>query len=558
MPSSLPHCSPALRGCRAAAAGPHSWWRESTRTAAASTHAHRETITTACGTAHSSRPQRDGAQRRDATHRDARAPKRTGTELTGGLRCVSDPIAMSLAITPDAIISPAAVPRESSKSKTNSSGSVSRVRVHTDETAADAGDADHVAVEVELASFADACEKKQPDYTIEDAQCGLTSDTDSHRSKKSSALHAELDSYTHAESKLTDRSLPKSVRRFYAAQNELLDGYRVIVNLGESDSSAASTMDKEREAAAASDDQTRAVKIAVEGSLVLTVIMIAVKFSAAIWSGSIAVIASAVDSALDLVSQCIMAATGRFMSRKDAQKYPIGKSRTESLAVLIFGTIMGLAALFLMYQSALILIDGLASRPEIRVDTVTLALLGSTIVAQLCACLYCRRVASRGGRNVGAVEAIAADHVNDIVSNSFGLASAVVAAYNAEAWFMDPVGGLCISIYIFTRWALVCHEQFVALLGASADPAFLSQLTYLALHHDPRILAVDTVLAYRIGTKLHCEVHIALPGDMTLRVAHDIGESLEKNIEKLPDVELAWVHLDFEWSHIGEHRRWEL
>ena len=295
-----------------------------------------------------------------------------------------------------------------------------------------------------------------------------------------------------------------------------------------------------------------------------------------------------------------MAATGRFMNKKDPHKYPIGKSRTESLAVLIFGTIMGLAALFLMYQSALVIVDGLSTRPEIRVDKVTLALLGSTIVAQICACLYCRRVASRGGRNVGAVEAIAADHVNDIVSNTFGMISAIIAAYEPDAWFMDPVGtwrharawvriarwreglrlthvltivhvrvcllsvlrlfpgGICISIYIFTRWALVCHEQFTSLLGASADPAFLSQLTYLALHHDPRILAVDTVLAYRIGTKLHCEVHIALPGDMTLRVAHDIGESLEKNIEKLEDVELAWVHLDFEWSHAGEHRRWEL
>ncbi|MDR3570674.1 MAG: cation transporter dimerization domain-containing protein [Candidatus Pacebacteria bacterium] len=108
------------------------------------------------------------------------------------------------------------------------------------------------------------------------------------------------------------------------------------------------------------------------------------------------------------------------------------------------------------------------------------------------------------------------------------------------------------------RWSLVVYEQLIALSGQSADKAFLSQLTYLAMVHDDRILKVDTVLAYQLGTKLHVEVHIALPADMPLRVAHDIGESLEKNIEKLDEVELAFVHADFEWAHTGEHDRWNL
>lgn len=99
---------------------------------------------------------------------------------------------------------------------------------------------------------------------------------------------------------------------------------------------------------------------------------------------------------------------------------------------------------------------------------------------------------------------------------------------------------------------------FQSLLGQSADGPFLSKLTYLAMVHDPRILKVDTVIAYKLGQKYHCEVHVVLPAEMSLREAHDIGESLEINIEKIDDVELAWVHLDFEWNHVGEHDRWNL
>lgn len=40
---------------------------------------------------------------------------------------------------------------------------------------------------------------------------------------------------------------------------------------------------------------------------------------------------------------------------------------------------------------------------------------------------------------------------------------------------------------------------------------------------------------------------------MSLREAHDIGESLQMKIESLPMVERAFVHLDFETTHKPEH-----
>ena len=49
------------------------------------------------------------------------------------------------------------------------------------------------------------------------------------------------------------------------------------------------------------------------------------------------------------------------------------------------------------------------------------------------------------------------------------------------------------------------------------------------------------------------ECHIVLPEEMSLRVAHDIGESLEIKIESMEDVERAFVHLDYEWEHAPEH-----
>ncbi|VEL06599.1 unnamed protein product [Protopolystoma xenopodis] len=52
------------------------------------------------------------------------------------------------------------------------------------------------------------------------------------------------------------------------------------------------------------------------------------------------------------------------------------------------------------------------------------------------------------------------------------------------------------------------------------------------------------------------QVDIVLPKDMVLREAHDIGETLQKKIERLENVERAFVHLDYEFAHhpTSEHK----
>lgn len=49
------------------------------------------------------------------------------------------------------------------------------------------------------------------------------------------------------------------------------------------------------------------------------------------------------------------------------------------------------------------------------------------------------------------------------------------------------------------------------------------------------------------------KVDIELPEELPLKEAHTIGETLQNKIEKLPEVERAFVHLDYECEHKPEH-----
>ena len=103
-------------------------------------------------------------------------------------------------------------------------------------------------------------------------------------------------------------------------------------------------------------------------------------------------------------------------------------------------------------------------------------------------------------------------------------------------------------MYVSIFFCLVLYR-----IGLSADPQFLSKVTYCAYNHSKDIVKIDTVRAYHFGLRFLVECHIVLPEEMPLRVAHDIGESLEIKIESMEDVERAFVHLDYEWEHVPEH-----
>lgn len=71
--------------------------------------------------------------------------------------------------------------------------------------------------------------------------------------------------------------------------------------------------------------------------------------------------------------------------------------------------------------------------------------------------------------------------------------------------------------------------------------------------HSPYITAIDTVRAWHSGPRLVVEVDIVLNPDDTLRATHDIAEELQMKLESLPNVERAYVHVDYETTHKPEH-----
>ncbi|XP_057515833.1 metal tolerance protein 4-like [Amaranthus tricolor] len=275
------------------------------------------------------------------------------------------------------------------------------------------------------------------------------------------------------------------------------------------------------------------------------IVLLAFKIYATIKTGSLAIAASTLDSLLDLMAGGILWFTHLSMKSINIYKYPIGKLRVQPVGIIIFAAIMATLGFQVLIQAIEQLIKNEAAEKMSSNQYLWLcAIMITATVVKLALFFYCR------GSGNEIVRAYAKDHYFDVVTNVVGLVAAILG--DKLYWWIDPSGAILLAIYTIANWSGTVLENAVSLIGQTAPPEVLQKFTYLVIRH-PQVKRVDTVRAYTFGVLYFVEVDIELPEEIPLKEAHAIGESLQNKLEKLPEVERAFVHLDFECEHKPEH-----
>eukprot|EP00607_Mallomonas_marina_P011035 CAMPEP_0182421282 /NCGR_PEP_ID=MMETSP1167-20130531/6582_1 /TAXON_ID=2988 /ORGANISM="Mallomonas Sp, Strain CCMP3275" /LENGTH=390 /DNA_ID=CAMNT_0024598245 /DNA_START=69 /DNA_END=1241 /DNA_ORIENTATION=+ len=289
------------------------------------------------------------------------------------------------------------------------------------------------------------------------------------------------------------------------------------------------------------EESSGSLKFASISSWIVNWFLLVAKLYLVIVSGSKAVTAALVDSAVDLVSQAILSIAQKYIHRHSPD-YPVGRSRLEALSVLGCACIMSMASVEVIQFSLIDIYEGVNGHiPTLDVSLPFYLLLALGLVLKFGLYVICRHV----NRKVDSdqLEALTEDHFNDIISNSAAMFTAIIAFHYVEVWWFDPFGAIFISVIIIYRWSLIMSEQVKKVVGYTAPPEFVSQVTSIAENHDSR-LQVDCVRAYHFGARFNVEMEVVMPANMTVAESHDIALALQHKLEGLKDVERAFVHVD--------------
>ncbi|WOL01182.1 metal tolerance protein 7-like [Canna indica] len=332
----------------------------------------------------------------------------------------------------------------------------------------------------------------------------------------------------------------RKIAKYYKNQEKLLEAFNEMESIAELGCLTGAPTEEELK------DLAKGEKLAINLSNIINLILFASKVLASVETKSMAVIASTLDSLLDLLSGLILWFTSHAMQKPNHYIYPIGKNRMQPVGILVFASVMGTLGLQVLLESGRQLI----TRDHPTFDHVKeiwmIGSMSSVTVVKFFLMLYCRSFRNE------IVRAYAQDHFFDVITNSIGLVSSLLAV--RYFWWMDPVGAILIAVYTIGTWAKTVVENVWLLIGRTAPPDFLAKLTFLIWNHHKDIKHIDTVRAYTFGSQYFAEVDIVLPADMPLKQAHDIGETLQEKLEQLLEVERAFVHIDFEFTHRPEHK----
>ncbi|ESZ98184.1 hypothetical protein SBOR_1412 [Sclerotinia borealis F-4128] len=328
----------------------------------------------------------------------------------------------------------------------------------------------------------------------------------------------------------------KKIKSFYNKQNALIDAY-----LASSDEEAAEVEDGIQNGGK--------IKFAIYASSTVNFFLFIIQVYAAVSTGSLALFATAADAFMDLVSSIVMLITSRIAAKPNITKFPVGRKRVETVGIILFCALMTTVSVELIIESARSLADGPKENDTLK--AIPLVCVGVAIFSKAVLFVYCFTL-----RRYPTCAIFMLDHRNDIVVNSFGLVMSIVGTKYAKVWFLDPAGAIAIACLILFSWASTAFEHMWLLVGQSAPQEFLNKLVYVAITHDPRILKIDTARAYSAGEKYYVEVDIIMKQEETLKVTHDVSQTLQRKLEGLADVERAFVHVDYDDLHdiFEEHK----
>jgi len=280
--------------------------------------------------------------------------------------------------------------------------------------------------------------------------------------------------------------------------------------------------------------QKKATVVSSSVAAVLTLI----KLVLGIASGSVAVLASAVDSVLDMFVS-IFNYFAISNSEKPADKiFNYGRGKIEALASVIEGTIITISGLFLLYQAVDKAINGEVSQ---YLDISIYVMIISLIIT-ISLVLYLNHIAKKTNSMV--IKADALHYKTDVFSNIAVLVSLVLVTFTGYELIDVFVGGGIALYIIYSAYELI-HDGILVLLDRAVDEELVKKIEQIIKEND-RVNAYHLLKTREAANQTFVEVHLVFDCIITLMDAHRASDSIEHKIKKL-DKNRNWIiniHMD--------------
>ncbi|MCX5870791.1 MAG: cation diffusion facilitator family transporter [Deltaproteobacteria bacterium] len=280
------------------------------------------------------------------------------------------------------------------------------------------------------------------------------------------------------------------------------------------------------------------LKRATYASVATALLLVGVKFAAWLATGSLSILASLIDSLMDVMASFINLMAIRYSLISADDDHSFGHGKAEALAGLGQASFIAGSALILFMQG----IKRLTSPVPIQAVGLGLGIMAFSILATLILITFQRYVIKKTKST--AIRADSLHYATDLLTNVCTIV-ALLLTLTRFSWapIMDPLFSIIIALIIFRSAWQIGSEAVQLLMDHQLPQEQRELIQQIALGHQ-HVLGMHDLRTRQSGQIAIIQLHLDLKATLPLAQAHSIGKDVEKLIrESFPGADVT-IHQD--------------
>ena len=278
------------------------------------------------------------------------------------------------------------------------------------------------------------------------------------------------------------------------------------------------------------------MRAATYAAIIVAVILVVIKTWAYLLTGSVALLSSLADSALDLLASSLNFMAVRVALLPADSDHRFGHGKAEPLSGLGQAAFIAGSAAFVMVEAA----TRFGSPTTIENSQLGIGVIVFSIFATLLLVQFQKFVVRKTGSV--AINADSLHYTGDLLMNASVIVALVLSTHFEMVW-ADPVIGIGVSLFLIYSASKIAVRSVNLLMDRELPDEDREHIRAIARKH-PRVLDVHELRTRSAGLHQFIQMHIVLEASISLVEAHRISDDVEKAVRAAYPKSDVIIHQD--------------
>lgn len=288
---------------------------------------------------------------------------------------------------------------------------------------------------------------------------------------------------------------------------------------------------------------TPVIRLAI-GSIVVGVVVLALKLLAWRMTGSIALLSDALESTVNVATAFAALIAIRVAALPADANHPYGHTKAEFFSAILEGVMIIIAAL-------LILREAWHGFTDPRPLDAPLSGLAINVAASILNGIWCWVLISQGRKRRSPALVADGKHLLSDVVSSVGVTFGVLIAIETGWAVLDPGMAALVALNILWSGWKVIRESMSGLMDESLSTETLATVRDIISREAVGAVEAHDLRTRHAGQAIFIEFHLVVPGDLSVREAHDMCDRVEAAIKAAVQDVIVTIHVEPE--HKAKH-----